>query len=374
MSVAGSQYVLQTGLASGMSATEGPMHSPHPNPVDPKMSEESYVLPSEIIPDSQARITLRGRAHDVLVPYICIGAWSWGDKATWKYDAERDLPRIRAAWTKLRQVGLTFVDTAPAYGDGESERICGQLFKDMRREEFIIQTKWMSWPDPTNVFLQSHGPENKLRSSLQRLGLEYVDVYLVHGPTHLSMISTVAQGLANCVNSGLARAVGVANYDKDDMIKMANELDKHGIPLAVNQCEYSVIRRHPEVHGLIRECRQRGIVFQGYASLGEGRLSNKYSRFHEPPRTYRFSSYPMHMLEPTLNVLERIAEQRRVPVAAVALNFSINKGVLPLVGIRSGEQAEQDMQALGWRLTPDEMRRIEDVSIEGHTTVLWQHG
>lgn len=374
MSVAGSQHVLQTGLASGMSATEGPMHSPHPNPVDPKMSEESYVLPSEIIPDSRARITLRGKAHDVLVPYICIGAWSWGDKATWKYDAERDLPRIRAAWSKLRQVGLTFVDTAPAYGDGDSERICGQLFKDMRREEFIIQTKWMSWPDPTNVFLQSHGLENELRSSLERLGLEHVDVYLVHGPIHLSMISTVAQGLANCVNSGLARTVGVANYDRDDIIKMADELDKHGVPLAVNQCEYSVIRRHPEVHGLIRECRQRGIVFQGYASLGEGRLSNKYSRFHEPPRTYRFSSYPMHMLEPTLSVLEQIAEERRVPVAAVALNFSINKGVLSLVGIRSGEQAEQDMQALGWRLTPEEMRRIESVSIEGHTTVLWQHG
>lgn len=82
----------------------------------------------------------------------------------------------------------------------------------------------------------------------------------------------------------------------------------------------------------------------------------------------------MHMLEPTLSVLEQIAEERRVPVAAVALNFSINKGVLSLVGIRSGEQAEQDMQALGWRLTPEEMRRIESVSIEGHTTVLWQHG
>jgi aryl-alcohol dehydrogenase-like predicted oxidoreductase len=350
------------------------MHSPHPNPVDTTKSEPSHVLPEDIIPDSRARITVRGKTHDVQVPYLCIGAWSWGDKATWKYDADRDLPRIRAAWNKLRQVGLTFVDTAPAYGDGDSERICGQLFKDMPRDEFIIQTKWMSWPDPTNVFLQSHGPENKLRSSLERLGVDYVDIYLVHGPSHLSTIASVAQGLANCVDHGLARAVGVANYDKDDMIKMDEELQKHGIPLAVNQCEYSVARRLPEVQGLIRECRKRGIVFQGYAGLAEGRLSGKYSRFNEPPRTYRFSSYPMHMLEPTLNVLHRIAEERRVPVAAVALNFSINKGVLPLVGIRSGDQAEQDMQALGWRLTEDEMRRIEAVSIEGHTSSLWQHG
>lgn len=374
MTDAGSQYVLQAGLASGMSATEGLMHSPHPKPVDPKMSEECHVLPSDFVPDSRSRVTLRGKVHDVLIPYMCIGAWPWGDKATWKYKEEEDLPKIEAAWAKLRQVGLTFVDTSHAYGDGESERICGRLFKNMRREEFVIQSKWMSWPDMSNLVLQSQGPVNKLRTSLNYLNLEYVDVYLVHGPIHPSMISTVAKGLADCVNQGMTRAVGVSNYDKGEMIKMADELDKHGIPLAVNQCEYSVIRRHPEVHGLIRECRERGIVFQGYAALGEGRLTDKYSRFNEPPRTYRFSSYPMHMLEPTLNVLRRISQERRVPVAAVALNFCINKGVIPVVGIRNAEQAEQDMQALGWRLTVDEVRQIETVSIEGDTTVLWQYG
>ena len=82
----------------------------------------------------------------------------------------------------------------------------------------------------------------------------------------------------------------------------------------------------------------------------------------------------MHTLEPTLNVLRRIAEGKRVHISAVALNFCINKGVVPVVGVHSGEQVDQNLEALGWRLTEDEIRRIEAVSIEGKTSALFQHG
>lgn len=373
MAASGAQYVIQAGLASGMSATEG-IHSPHPKAVDATKAEEPQVLPPDVRPDIHSRITLCGAKEDVNIPYMCIGAWPWGDKATFQYNHEEDYPKVQAAWEKLKTAGLTFVDTAQAYSDGESERICGQLFKGMPRDSFTIQTKWLSWPDMTNLLMQSHGPITKLKESLKNLELDYVDIYMVMGPIHPTMFKTVAKGMADCVNQGLAKVIGVANYDREDVIKISNALAEHGIPLAVNQCEYSVIRRHPEVSGLIRECRERGIVFQGYASLANGRLSGKYSRANEPRRTYRFSSYPMHYLEPTVDVLKGIAEERRVPTPAVALNYSINKGVVPLVGIRNAEQAEQNLQALGWRLTPDEILRIESVSIEGYTTSLWQHG
>ncbi|KAJ5811988.1 hypothetical protein N7474_008289 [Penicillium riverlandense] len=374
MAAPGTQYALQAGLASGMSATEG-VHSPHLKPVDPHLSDDPYVLPADIMPDSQSRIAVRGRGgKDVQIPYMSIGAWAWGDKATFGYDATRDLPRIHAAWEKLKAVGLTFVDTAQAYGDGESERICGSLFRGMSRNSFVVQTKWLSAPDLTNTLMQSKGPKRKLKDSLSRLGLDYVDIYLVHGPIHPAMISTVAKGMAECVEAGMTRAVGVCNYDTQEMVKMADELGKNGVPLAVCQCEYSIIRRFPEASGMIRECRKRGICFQGFSSLAEGRLTGKYSETNQPPRTLRFSSYPMHMLEPTVNVLKRIADERRIPVPAVALNYSINKGVVPLVGIRDAEQAEQDMQALGWRLTEDEIKRIEAVSIQGSTSSFFQHG
>lgn len=366
--------MMQVGLASGMSATEG-INSPHPKPVDSRFSEPAYVLPKDITPNSQSRIAVHGHGgKDVLIPYMCVGTWAWGDKATFGYDPVTDLPKIHQAWNKLKEVGLTFVDTAQSYGDGESERICGTLFQGMPRNSFVVQTKWHSAGNLTNLLLQSHGPKSKLNGSLKRLGLDFVDIYLVAGPIHASLISSVAKGLAECLESGMARAVGVANYDTREMITMADELAKVGVPLSVSQCEYSVIRRLPEVNGMIRECRNRGICFQGFAALAEGRLTGKYSRFEQPGRTRRFSSYPMHMLEPTIDVLKSIAEERCVPVPAVALNYAINKGVVPLAGVRDAEQAEQDMQALGWRLTEDEIRRIEDVSLEGHTSSLLQHG
>lgn len=365
----------QAGLALGMSSTENPMDGPHPRRVDPKQSDPAYVLPADLVPDSQSRMALPTRGgKDVLIPYMSVGTWSWGDKATFGYDATRDLPRIHAAWAKLKAAGLTFVDTAQSYGDGESERICGTLFKGMPRDSFVVQTKWNTMPDMGNVLLQSHGPKARLKESLERLGLDYVDIYLVHTPMHASMFSTVAKGLAQCVEAGWARAVGVANYNTHEMIKMADELAKHSVPLSVSQCEYSVIRRLPEVSGMIRECRKRGICFQGFASLAEGRLTGKYNRYDQPRRNLRFSDYPMHMLEPTVEVLKNIAEKRRVPVPAVALNYSINKGVVPLCGIRDAEQADEDMQALGWRLTEEEIHRIEEVSMTGSTSAMMQHG
>jgi diketogulonate reductase-like aldo/keto reductase len=67
----------------------------------------------------------------------------------------------------------------------------------------------------------------------------------------------------------MAKVIGVANYDTEDMIKLADELTKYDIPLATNQCEFSVLRRYPETHGLIKACRDRRIVFQSYSSLGK---------------------------------------------------------------------------------------------------------
>ncbi|KAI2792386.1 hypothetical protein POX_b02423 [Penicillium oxalicum] len=369
----GTQYMMQAGLASGMSATEG-MSPARPRSVDPNLSDPAHLLPEDIVPTSRDRLAVRAfGGKDIMIPYMGIGTWSWGDKATFDYDAITDLPRIHAAWAKLKSVGLTFVDTSQAYGNGESERICGTLFEGMPRDAFVVQTKWFSG-GLSNTLMQSRGPKARLRESLSRLGLDYVDIYLVDGPIHGSSIATVAEGLAECVHEGMTRAVGVANYSTQEMIKMAEELAKSSVPLSISQCEYSVLRRIPEVSGMIRECLKRGICFQGFASLAEGRLTGKYSRFNEPKANRRFSSYPMHMLEPTINVLKGIAADRRVPLSAVALNYPINKGVVPLVGIRDPGQADDDMQALGWRLTEDEIHRIEEVSFEGHTSTLLQHG
>ena len=199
-------------------------------------------------------------------------------------------------------------------------------------------------------------------------------MYVVHGHIHAQSIKMVAKSLADCVDQGLTKAVGVANYDEEDMLQMQEELAKYGVPLAMNQCEYSLLRRHVETSGLLQACKKNNIIFQSYSSLAQGRLSGKYNAQNEPPKEYRFSSYPMKEIEPTLKAQKRIAEARGVTVAAVALNYNMVHGVVPVVGVRKPQQAESNLKALGWRLSEDEIAQLDQVTFNGETTSLWQQG
>ena len=366
--------MLQAGLSSGMAATTGLNNSNRPPPVEAGFDGLAHVLPQNFVPEKSSRITLKGKKEDVKASYLCIGGWPWGDTATWNF-REEERPSIRQAWETCLANGVTYIDTAQVYGSGESERICGALFQGLKREDFVIQTKWFMAPwSPTNILHPVDAPYRTLKESLERFRLDDIDVYLVHGHIHPQSISSVAKGLAKCVDEGLTKAVGVANCSADDLIKMKEELAKYDVPLALNQCEYNVLRRHPETDGLLKTCRDNNIIFQSYSSLAMGRLSAKYGPENEPPKQYRFSNYPMEEIEPTLNVLRDIAEQRGTSVSSVALSYNLSKGVIPVVGVRSVEQAEQNCKALGWRLNNEEIQRIDGVSFNGKKTILWQQG
>ncbi|KAF4466972.1 alcohol dehydrogenase [Fusarium albosuccineum] len=363
---------LQSGLSAGMSVVSG-LHSSKPNWVSPEHAGKN-ILPASFCPDARSRAIFPTAKHTVSASYICIGAWPWGDKVTWNWD-ESQLPAVKEAWKTLYDAGINFIDTAESYGNGESEEIVGELVKDLPRESFVIQTKYFSTPlKGANFIHPTNAPVISLKSSLQRLKLDYVDIYLVHGPIHPQSIATIAEGMAQCVEQGLARAIGVANYGVDDANTMNDELAKYNIPLATNQCEFNILRRYPELTGNISTCHKSDMIFQSYSSLAQGRLTGKYITDNTPPKSHRSSNYKMKDLEPVIETLRHVAERRRKSIAAVALNYNLRKGALPVVGIRNVEQANCAIESLGWRLTDEEMVEIDKVSVEGHKTVLWQQG
>ncbi|KAK4184360.1 aldo-keto reductase [Podospora australis] len=368
------QNVLQTGLSAGMSAVAG-YHSSKPTPAPPEYDGKGLVDES-YTPEAKSRITVptQNLTEPVKVSPICIGAWPWGDTATWHWK-EEEFPVVQAAWKALYDAGIHFIDTAEVYANGYSEELVGRLVKGLPRESFVIQTKWFGSALKPGSFLHPvDAPLRAIQGSLERMGLEYIDIYLVHGPIHVQGIDSVAKGLAKIVEQGLAKAVGVANYDPEDVVHMKKALEKYGVPLAVNQVEYSVLRRWPEIHGNISTCKENGVVFQGYSSLAQGRLTGKYTPENSPPRSYKFSSYPMEDVMPVVETLRRIGDKYGKGPASVALNWSIVKGCVPLVGIRTPEQAQEAIDALGWRLTPQEVVEIDRVSFEGKRTVTWQQG
>lgn len=372
------QHVLQAGLSSGMSAVSGIHSGSHvkPNPVresNPSFDGLATVIPENEIPSAKNLVTYKGKNGNVQAPPLSIGAWPWGDKSTFHWD-DQEFPAVQEAWQHCVSRGLNFVDTAQVYGTGESEAICGRLFQGMNRNDFVIQTKFFVVPQLKDILHPISAPLKKLETSCKNLGVEYVDIYLVHGPIHVQSISMIAKGMAECVEKGLTKCVGVANYSAEDMIKFADELAKYNVPLAINQCEFNVLRRQPELSGLLQACKERGIVFQSYSSLAQGRLSGKYHAQNPPPKEYRFSSYDMKDVDPVVSVLRQIGEKHGVSPSAVALNYNLCKGITPVVGIRKVQQAEENCSALEWRLTNEEIREIDGVSFEGHTTQMWQQG
>ncbi|EPS35386.1 hypothetical protein H072_11256 [Dactylellina haptotyla CBS 200.50] len=327
--------------------------------------------------DKATKVTLRGLKHNVEVPASCCGTWAWGDKMSWGYDEKKDLPGIKEVWAQLNKEKLGFYDTAEGYGNTNNEIIMGNLLKDTppeQKKDIIIATKWL----PSPVFMGRWWPVGivgALKNSLKRLGVEQVDLYQVHIPVFwFYSIDSIAKGLAECVNLGLTKTVGVSNYNEEQMVKMYDALQKYGIPLASNQIEFNLLRRIPETSGLLAACHLRDIVPLAYSPLAQGRLTGKYSAKNPPVGRRLYGDQPWEIIDKLLEAMKEISEKHGVPISAIALNWTMCKGTIPLGGARNGHQNEQNIQALGFRLTDDEVKRLDELAVDGRTISIVQAG
>lgn len=308
-----------------------------------------------------------------------VGTWAWGDEKTWGmggYDADLTEGRIAEAWTATLDAGVGLVDTAEVYGGGESERIIGRLLAQdpSRRSSIVLATKFMPLPHKFNV---KTALRDALSASIERMGVEHVDLYQLHGPTSLRSKGALAEALAAVVEEGLARAVGVSNYSVREMEKIHGALADNGLALASNQIEHSLLRRRPETVGLLSACERLGVVPLSYSPLGQGRLTGKYSAANPPPGNRTFSTHPMEEVDRIVAVLRRVGEAHERTPAQVALRWIIEHGAVPIPGAKNADQAVQNAGALGWSLTPEELTELDDLALEGTRTLtqrVWQHG
>jgi aryl-alcohol dehydrogenase-like predicted oxidoreductase len=309
-----------------------------------------------------------------------VGTWAWGDRSTWGmggYDTALDESTIAGAWEASIEAGVTLFDTAEVYGGGESERIIGRLLAadPAVRDRLVIATKFM--PSPWKLGVRG-AMRSAAAASIERLGIDRIDLYQIHGPISLRSHSALADALAAVHDEGLVAAVGVSNYSAREMRSMHAALAERGVPLASNQIEYSPLRRGPETVGLLAACRQLGVVPLAYSPIGQGRLTGKYSAAEPPPGKRNFSAHPMEQVDVIVAELRRIGEANggRTP-AQVTLRWIIEKGAVPIPGAKNAAQAEQNAGALGWALDPDDAAAIDRVALEGTRSLanrVWQHG
>jgi aryl-alcohol dehydrogenase-like predicted oxidoreductase len=303
----------------------------------------------------------RSTGHAVLqISPLGLGTWAWGDTMVWSYGTEYSEDDIRDAFKMSVNAGVTFIDTAEVYGWGTSEKFIGRFIKETG-DESVIATKFMPYP----WRITKNSLRRALKSSLRRLQISRVDLYQIHWPFPPVPVRVWMDAMADVVEDGLVRAVGVSNYSKNQMLRAYDQLAKRNIPLATNQVEYSLLVREPEKSGLLDTCKRLGVTLIAYSPLAMGMLTGKYSFSNRPSglRNRRYGRKKLIKIEKIVGLLREIGEERggKSP-AQVALNWTICKGTVPIPGAKNAKQAEQNAGALGWRLTEHEIEKLDHIS------------
>lgn len=288
-----------------------------------------------------------------------LGAWQWGDRIVWSYGQSHTDADLRKAFDVSLNLGIRFIDTAEVYGSGYSERLLGKFLKETD-QPLLVATKFFPWPWR---FSKGFIPW-ALRGSLDRLGLEAVDLYQIHMPGLMMSPESLMDGMMECVKRGLTRTVGVSNFGQKRMIRCYTMLARHGIQLASNQVHYSLLNREVEKDGLLARCKELGIRLIAYSPLEKGLLTGKYSPGHPPPgiRGPQYSEM-LKKIPPVIKLLQEIGQSHGGKTASqVSLNWLICKGALPIPGAKNVQQAEENAGGAGWLLTEEDVAKLDAVT------------
>jgi L-glyceraldehyde 3-phosphate reductase len=210
------------------------------------------------------------------LPPISLGLWH-------NFGADTPIDRQRAILRTAFDLGVTHFDLANNYGTpyGSAESNFGRIFReDFRpyRDELIISTKagWDMWPGP---YGQGGGSRKyvlaSLDQSLQRMGLEYVDIFYSHRFDPDTPLEETAGALATAVQQGKALYVGISEYSPEKTLEFAAALRAWNVPLLIHQPSYNILQRRIE-HGLFAACERVGAGMIAFWALAQGVLSNRY--------------------------------------------------------------------------------------------------
>ena len=288
----------------------------------------------------------------------------WGDMLTapwWSparsaYGPTSTADEQRAALEVSLAAGVYFVDTAAMYGKGVSERRVGEL---TRGQDVVVATKF-----PFGNFSRERSLPATLEESLTRLQRTRIDLYQIHYAFPWMSIPKLMNLMADAVEAGKIRAVGVSNYNAKQMRTAHEELAKRGLPLASNQVQYSLLHRDPEANGVLDACRELGVTLIAYMPLASGALTGKYSATSRPAGWRRYMRYfrgkNLAALSDLLQLLGRIGDRYGMGPSQVALRWLMQQdGVVPIVGAKNADQARQNAGALGFELADDDLDALD---------------
>ncbi len=263
--------------------------------------------------------------------------------------------------------GINWFDTAELYGAGVSEASLSKALKAAGKtdQDVVVATKW--WP----LFRTAGNIPVTIKDRIRFLDGFTISLYMVHQPFGFSSPEAEMEAMADLVEAGNIRSVGISNFNSDQMRRAHKTLQKRGLPLAVNQVRYSLLDRSIETYGILDTARELGVTIIAYTPLASGLLTGKY---HKNPELLQKKSFfwrgrlqnGVEKSRPLVAALEEIGAKYNATAAQVALNWVINahdETIVTIPGATKVHQAEESAGAMKFKLSADEITRLNELSL-----------
>lgn len=331
------------------------------------------------------------------LPEMGVGTMMWADMP----GAIRTDEEASAVYKACLEHGLTLFDTAEMYGNGASEERLGCCIKKYGGD-VLIADKFAPPSDiipsaPKRTTCDPRSPEalmEALDHSLQRLGVDTIDLYQMHAPSKYNTIADYMDVCARAYRQGKIRAVGVCSFSGSQILEAQNALKQHGLSLTSAMVRYNLLHTEAETDGVLQICHDENIRLIPFAPLAEGILTGKYRNGRHLPMGYaatiwfshlgitdkesrkkslgsRLFSRPIELDQKRLarlfDAMDQIAKKYDCTLAQAALNWLLSceqAKVMPIPGIKTPKQAESNAGALGWHMTSKERDMLREIAEE----------
>ena len=309
------------------------------------------------------------------VPALCLGTGTFGGQGElFKAWGATDVAEATRLVDVCLEAGLNMFDSADIYSKGAAEEILGQAIKG-RREQVIISTKatFRAGDGPNDVGSSRHHLTRAVEGSLRRLRTAWIDLFKLHGFDALTPVEEVLGTLDVLVQAGKIRYVGCSNFSGWHLMKSLAAAERYGLPRYVaHQAYYSLVSRDYEWE-LMPLALDQGVGTVVWSPLGWGRLTGKLRRGQPLPETTRLQSKASNDIGPpvpnehvyhVVDAIDEVARETGKTVPQIALNWLLQRPSVAtvIIGARNEAQLRDNLQAVGWRLSAEQLAKLDAAS------------